>query len=56
MWHAWKRRDKCTRFWWERPLQRDQWADQSVDGEDDIRMDLKRDWLGGCGLDSTGSI
>jgi hypothetical protein len=23
--------------------------------EDGIRMDLKRDWLGRCGLDSTGS-
>jgi hypothetical protein len=23
--------------------------------EDGVRMDLKRDWLGVCGLDSTGS-
>jgi hypothetical protein len=19
MWHAWERREKCTRFWWEKP-------------------------------------
>jgi hypothetical protein len=38
MWHAWERREKCTRFWWEslkepfrRPRHR--W-------EDGIRMDL----------------
>jgi hypothetical protein len=22
MWHAWERREKCTRFWWESPKER----------------------------------
>jgi hypothetical protein len=49
MWHAWKMREKCTRFWWEnskeRPLGRARrgW-------EDGIRMDLReigwRLWIG----------
>jgi alpha-glucosidase (family GH31 glycosyl hydrolase) len=51
MWHAWERREKCTRFWWECLKERDQSEDQGVDG---IRMDLREiGW--GCGLDSTGS-
>jgi hypothetical protein len=48
MWHAWERREKCTRFWWESPKERDHW-------EDGIRMDLREIGLGGCGLDSTVS-
>jgi hypothetical protein len=23
MWHAWERREKCTRFWWESTKERD---------------------------------
>jgi hypothetical protein len=23
MWHAWKGREYCTRFWWESPKERD---------------------------------
>jgi hypothetical protein len=38
MWHAWERRGKCTRFWWESPKERDHSADRRVDG---IRMDLR---------------
>jgi hypothetical protein len=44
MWHAWERREKCTRFWWESPKERDHW-------EDGIRMDLREiglrgvDWI-----------
>jgi hypothetical protein len=30
MWHAWERREKCTRFWWECPKERDHWEDQGV--------------------------
>jgi hypothetical protein len=32
MWHAWKKREKCTRFWWESPKERDHSKDQGVDG------------------------
>jgi hypothetical protein len=44
MWHAWERREKCTRFWLESPKERDHWEDQGVDG---IRMDLRETGLGG---------
>jgi hypothetical protein len=33
MWHAWERRGKCTRFWWESPKERDQLEDQGVGGK-----------------------
>jgi hypothetical protein len=32
MWHAWGRRAKCTRFWCERPKERDHAEDRYVDG------------------------
>jgi hypothetical protein len=41
MWHACERREKCTRFWWESPKERDHWEDQGVDGKMGIRMDLR---------------
>jgi alpha-glucosidase (family GH31 glycosyl hydrolase) len=44
MWHAWDRREKCTRFWWESQKEKDHLKDQGVDG---IRMDLKEIGLGG---------
>jgi hypothetical protein len=44
MWHAWERREKCTRFWWGSPKERDYLEDQ---GEDGIRMDLREIGLGG---------
>jgi hypothetical protein len=44
MWHAWERREKCTRCWWESPKERDHWEDQVVGG---IRMDLRKNGLGG---------
>jgi hypothetical protein len=33
MWHAWERREKCTRFWWESQKERDHWEDQGVSGK-----------------------
>jgi hypothetical protein len=33
MWHAWERSEKCTRFWWESPKERDHWEDQGVGGK-----------------------
>jgi hypothetical protein len=33
MWHAWERREKCTKFWWESPKERDHLEDQGVGGK-----------------------
>jgi hypothetical protein len=33
MWHAWERREKCTRFWWESLKEGDHLEDQGVDGK-----------------------
>jgi hypothetical protein len=32
MWHAWERRETCTRFWWENQKERDRLEDRDVDG------------------------
>jgi hypothetical protein len=32
MWHAWERREKCKRFWWEIPKERDHSEDRGVYG------------------------
>jgi hypothetical protein len=32
MWNAWERREKCTRFWWERLKERDHSEDKGVGG------------------------
>jgi hypothetical protein len=32
MWHAWKRGETCTGFWWEIPKGKDHLEDRSVDG------------------------
>jgi hypothetical protein len=52
MWHAWDRRGKRTRFWWEIPKERNHSEDRSVDG---IGMVLREIDLGGCGVNSVGS-
>jgi hypothetical protein len=54
MWHAWERREKCTRFWWESPRESDHLEDQGVDGKMGSEWILGR-LASGCGLDSTGS-
>jgi hypothetical protein len=33
MWHAWERREMCTRFWCESPKEGDHWEDQGVGGK-----------------------
>jgi hypothetical protein len=33
MWHAWERRENCTRFWWESPREGDHLEDQGVGGK-----------------------
>jgi hypothetical protein len=49
MWHAWERRENCTRFWWESQKERDHSEYQGVDGR--IRMDLRQIGWGGIGFD-----
>jgi hypothetical protein len=57
MWHACERREKCTRFWWESPKERDHLEDQGVGGKIESEWILGRlAWGGGeGGLDSTVS-
>jgi hypothetical protein len=33
MWHAWERREKCTRFWWESQREGYHLRDQGLDGK-----------------------
>jgi hypothetical protein len=33
MWHAWERKEKCTRFWWGSPKEIDHLDDQRVGGK-----------------------
>jgi hypothetical protein len=39
MWHAWQRREKCTRAWWESLRERDHLEDRGVGGR--MGMDLR---------------
>jgi hypothetical protein len=56
MWHAWESREKCTRFYWESPKERDHWEDQGIGGKMGLEWILgKLAWGGGCELDSTVS-
>jgi hypothetical protein len=32
MWHTWERKEKCARFWWESPKEREHSEDRGVDG------------------------
>jgi hypothetical protein len=59
MWHAWESREKCTRFWWEIPKERDHSEDHGVDGRmgsqwiigrlagEGVGFDWLRIWIGG---------
>jgi hypothetical protein len=47
MWHAWERREKCTRFLWESPKERDHIEDQGIGEKNGIRMDLREICFGG---------
>jgi hypothetical protein len=46
MWHAWERRKKCIRCWWESPNEKDHSGGPRHRWEDGIRMDLG---VNGCG-------
>jgi hypothetical protein len=52
MWNAWERREKCTRFWWESPKERDHSGNQALMG-DGIRIVLvsEIDWRVWIGFD-----
>jgi hypothetical protein len=48
MWHAWERRGKCTRFWWETPIGKRQLVRPRHRWEDGMRVDLREicfDWF-----------
>jgi hypothetical protein len=55
MWHAWERREKCTKVLVGKPEGKRPLGRPMCRWEDGIRMDLREIGLGGCGLDSTGS-
>jgi hypothetical protein len=42
MWHAWERTEICTRFWWERPKERDLFKDRDEDGSMGLEWTLGR--------------
>jgi hypothetical protein len=53
-WRARKRREECTRYWWENPKERDHSEDQDVDGR------MRSEWMlgsfdGRCIVDSAVS-
>jgi hypothetical protein len=54
MWHAWEKTEKCTRFWWGNPKERDHSNNQGVGGKMGSEWILGR-LVWGCGLDSTRS-
>jgi hypothetical protein len=45
MWHAWEKRENCTRFWWETPNERDHSEDRDVEGR------MGSEWVLGNWLD-----
>jgi hypothetical protein len=42
MWHAWKRGEMCTGFWWESPNEKVHLKDQGVDGRMGSKWTLGR--------------
>jgi hypothetical protein len=46
MWHAWERIEKCTRFWWERPKERDHSEDQGMGSERILGILVGGLWIG----------
>jgi hypothetical protein len=46
MWHAWEKREQCTKFWWESQKERRLLGRPSRSWEDGIRMDLRHIGLG----------
>jgi hypothetical protein len=46
MWHAWERREKCTRFWWESLREGGPLGRPRLRWKDGVRMDLREIGLG----------
>jgi hypothetical protein len=40
MYNAWERREKCRRFWWESPKERDHSDSDAYDYDDDCPRDV----------------
>jgi hypothetical protein len=53
--HAWERREKYTRFWWESLKERQNSEDRGVDGRMGLEWILGKfsGWM--CGVDLVGS-
>jgi hypothetical protein len=54
LWHAWERTEKCTRFWWESPKERNHLEDRGIDRRMGSEWILGR-LAGRCVADSVGS-
>jgi hypothetical protein len=39
MWHVWEKTEKCTRFWWEIPKERDHSEDKGMGGR------MRSEWI-----------
>jgi hypothetical protein len=50
MWHTWQRIEKCRRFWWESPKERDHLEDHGVGGKMGSEWILGRLAFGGGDL------
>jgi hypothetical protein len=46
MWHAWERREKCKRFWWESPKERTTQKTKTWMGSEWILGRLAGVWIG----------
>jgi hypothetical protein len=42
MWNAWKRTEKCTRFWWDSLQEKDHLKDLGIDGRTGSKWILGR--------------
>jgi hypothetical protein len=54
MWHIWRKREVCTKFWWGNLRERNHCGDQDIDGRIILRWTLRM-WEGVVGLDGIGS-
>jgi hypothetical protein len=55
MWHVWGRIEMHAGFWWGNLKERDNVENLGIDGRIILQMYLKRNGMGGHGLDLSGS-